>query len=69
MIKEKKVIIEAYVSAGGHGCISQDEYETDYTRPQWEELTEDQKDKVIADVLECHLGNNMDCGAWVKEGE
>lgn len=69
MSSDKKVIIEAYVSTGAHGCTSTDYYETEYTEQEWHELTESERDLIIRDILDCHLGNNMDCGAWVKECE
>lgn len=61
------VKVTAYVAIGLAGCKVEDTYETGYTKEEWGNLTQEEREIEIQGILDMHLENRMDCGAWVED--
>lgn len=63
----EKVIIRAFVSTWIVGSEVKDDYVTDYTKQEWEALTESEREEIIEQYRLDQISNFMDSGAWVKD--
>ena len=61
-----KVKVRAYVSVGLSSCSVEDVFDLDCSKEEWDNLTEEERETILQDVLDDHLANSMDCGAWVE---
>ena len=63
----EKVIIRAFVSTWSVGSKVQDDHETEYTKQEWEALTESEREEIIEQYRLDQISNFIDSGAWVKD--
>lgn len=56
--------IKLFISTGFTGCGYKDYY--DYPDEDWDELTEDDKEKELDQLAQDFLGNHIDFGAYVE---
>lgn len=65
----EKVIIRACLNVGYVSVRVLDDYETEYTHEEWEEMSDQEREEALEEVCREHLEASAECNSWVKTAE